>query len=158
NQTDIDFKRNQLTVQRSIYQNKEVPPKGNKSRVIPMTDTLAEALQQHRHLRGPRVLYRDDGTQTTPRKLRMWMEQIQRRAGMEVTGELHKLRHSFCSFLAMKNAPVRTIQALAGHSNLMTTLRYMHLSSGACHEAIALLNKARTTVVRGDIVETGAKQ
>jgi site-specific recombinase XerC len=40
----------------------------------------------------------------------------------------HRLRHTFCSHLAMRGAPARAIQELAGHQDLTTTQRYMHLS------------------------------
>jgi len=36
------------------------------------------------------------------------------------------LRHTFCSHLAMRGAPARVIQQLAGHQDLATTQRYMH--------------------------------
>jgi len=55
-------------------------------------------------------------------------------------GSLHKLRHTFCSHLAMRGAPAKSIQDLAGHESLSTTLRYMHLTPSARDAAIALLN------------------
>jgi site-specific recombinase XerD len=51
----------------------------------------------------------------------------------------------------MKGAPVRAIQELAGHKDLSTTQRYMHLSPSAVADAIRLLDGANA---RGDIVET----
>jgi integrase len=78
--------------------------------------------------------------------------------GLEVQGCLHKLRHTFCSHLAMRGAPAKAIQELAGHENLMTTLRYMHLSPAARQSAIALLDER---VEEGDfeeIWETGTKR
>jgi site-specific recombinase XerD len=39
---------------------------------------------------------------------------------------VHILRHTFCSHLAMRGAPARAIQELAGHQDLATTQRYMH--------------------------------
>ena len=56
------------------------------------------------------------------------MTAAQRRAGLKVTGKVHILRHTFCSHLAMQGAPARAIKELAGHANLSTTMRYMHLS------------------------------
>ena len=44
---------------------------------------------------------------------------------------VHRLRHTFCSHLAMRGAPARAIQELAGHSELSTPQRYMHLSPAA---------------------------
>tara|TARA_R110002096_G_scaffold44526_1_gene119964 strand:+ start:4755 stop:4907 length:153 start_codon:yes stop_codon:yes gene_type:complete len=39
----------------------------------------------------------------------------------------------------MKGAPAKVIQELAGHTELSTTLKYMHLTEGAREDAIALL-------------------
>lgn len=142
-QTDVDFARHQLTVQRSSYQGKLGPTKSKKNRTVPMTKALEAALKALRHLRGERVLHRDDGTPLTPKKIRMWMQQVERRAGLPQTGAVHILRHSFCSHLAMRGAPARVIQELAGHTELSTTLRYMHLAKGAKHAAIELLDAAR---------------
>jgi hypothetical protein len=66
---------------------------------------------------------------------------------------LHKLRHTFCSHLAMRGAPAKAIQELAGHENVMTTLRYMHLSLAARKSGIALLNERVDDGVRGPILE-----
>jgi hypothetical protein len=52
---------------------------------------------------------------------------------------VHILRHTFCSHLAMGGAPARAIQELAGHQDLATTQRYMHLSPAALDAAIRLL-------------------
>ena len=68
-----------------------------------------------------------------------------KRAGLTKRG-VHILRHTFCSHLAMKGAPARAIQELAGHESLSRTQRYMHLSPAAIDRAIRLLD--------GDIVET----
>ena len=43
---------------------------------------------------------------------------------------MHLLRHTFCSHLAMRGATALSIQQLAGHENLQTTLGYMHLAHG----------------------------
>jgi len=84
------------------------------------------------------------------------MGQANRRANLNV-GEkgLHVLRHTFCSHLAMQGAPAKAIQEMAGHADLTTTLRYMHLSPAARDSAIRLLD-TRPTVGRGDVGETGA--
>jgi len=63
----------------------------------------------------------------------------QRRAGLRATGTMH-LRHTFCSHLAMRGAPALSIQRLAGHEHLQTTLGYMHLAQGETERAIRLLD------------------
>jgi integrase len=115
-------------------------PKGGRGRVVPMTDALRAALQAHRHLRGEYVLCQEDGSIAPGHLMRDWLKTAQRRAGVPVTGRLHVLRHTFCSHLAMRGAPAKAIQELAGHADLGTTMRYMHLSPAAREGAIALLN------------------
>ncbi|HTP28562.1 MAG TPA: tyrosine-type recombinase/integrase, partial [Anaeromyxobacteraceae bacterium] len=93
------------------------------------------------HLRGPLVLYRDEGTPLTNKVVRLWVLAAQRRAGLPAkNGGIHFLRHTFCSHLAMQGAPAKAIQELAGHATLAMTQRYMHLSPAAKDSAIALLN------------------
>lgn len=114
--------------------------KGMEYRSVPMTERLQAALKAHRHLRGLRVIYNDDGSPVTARTLRTWMAAAQRAAGLpKASGELHILRHTFCSHLAMRGAPVGSIQKLAGHKHLATTLKYMHLAAGETDRAIRLL-------------------
>jgi site-specific recombinase XerD len=86
-----------------------------------------------------------------------WMaQQAARRA--KVRPGVHILRHTFCSHLAMRGAPARAIQELAGHQDLGTTQRYMHLSPAALDAAIQLLNGPGIRPVRGDIVEAAGKE
>ena len=57
----------------------------------------------------------------------------------------------------MRGAPTRAIQELAGHPDLSTTQRYMHLSPNAISDAIRLLEMPRhksDDIGSGDIVET----
>ncbi|HEY5243720.1 MAG TPA: tyrosine-type recombinase/integrase, partial [Polyangiaceae bacterium] len=96
--------------------------------------------RKDRHLRSERVLCKDDGRPATAKMLRTWVAVAQRRAGLPQTGALHILRHTFCSRLAIRGAPAKAIQELAGHADLGTTMRYMHLSPAAREGAIGLLN------------------
>jgi integrase len=105
--TDIDFRRNQLHVNRAQWEEHVDTPKGGRSRTIPMTDRLAAALKEHRHLKGPRVFYSDDGSVADRDALASWIRRAERRAGLRVTGRLHILRHTFCSRLAMRGAAAK---------------------------------------------------
>jgi len=116
-------------------------PKGGKTRRVPMTKRLAEALSAIRHLRGPRALYQHDGDPVTETTLRSWMERAERAVALPVSGHIHRLRHTFCSHLAMRGAPAKAIQELAGHADLSTTMRYMHLSPASLNQAIRLLEQ-----------------
>jgi len=150
-QSDCDTKRGILHVRRSEWKGQLTLPKGGRERQVNMTERLKAALTANRHLRGERVLWRDDRhDKVTAVLLAKWMCRAQRRAGLKVTGGLHILRHTFCSRLAMAGAPALAIKELAGHQSLTTTMRYMHLSPAAKSAAIELLNAE----VLGDIRET----
>ncbi|HEV3194377.1 MAG TPA: tyrosine-type recombinase/integrase [Polyangiaceae bacterium] len=155
---DVDLRRRVITVQRSVWKGIVDSPKSGRGRVIPMTDALADALLSHRHLCGERVFYDNAGQPVTEKILRGWLAAAQRRAGLQAaTGALHILRHTFCSHLAMGGAPAKAIQELAGHEDLSTTLRYMHLSPAARESAIAVLNRRASGRIFGEILETGGR-
>ena len=109
-----------------------------------MTERLAAALRAHRHLRGPRVLCHKNGTALGKKALEQWMLKATKRAGPPVSRELHSLRHTYCSHLAMRGAQAKAIQELAGHANLTTTLRCMHLLPGVTAAAVCLLHRRPT--------------
>ena len=113
---------------------------------------LVEALRTARHLRRPRVLCGADGVPLTQKVVQCFVARAAGRA--HVRAGVHMLRHTFCSHLAMRGAPARAIQELAGHKDLSTTQRYMHLSPAAIEGAIRLLDQPKPTYGFGDILET----
>lgn len=99
------------------------------------------------------MLYQGNGEPLTQKVVRDLVLKAAR-IGNIAHGGVHVLRHSFCSHLAMRGAPARAIQELAGHQDLSTTQRYMHLSPAAVEGAIRLLEAAGTDKIRGDVGET----
>ena len=151
--TDVNFGKRQLCVERNDWRGQVSTTKGGRIRYVALTTRLWLALKAHRHMRGPRVLYRPDGRPFVEHQVVDLLKKVGRVAGLRIAGT-HILRHTFCSHLAMRGAPARAIQELAGHKDLMTTQRYMHLSPNAIHDAIRLLEAAPDAGGRGDIVET----
>ena len=153
--SDVDLGKRQICVQRSDWNGQVTTPKGGRLRYVPLTVRLAAALREHRHLRGPHVLCQDDGQPLTRQMVQDRVKRASRRAKLSQDG-VHILRHTFCSHLAMRGAPARAIQELAGHRELGMTQRYMHLSPAALDSAIRLLDQP--VAVRGnfgDMLETG---
>jgi site-specific recombinase XerD len=126
-------------------------------RYVPMTIRLTNALSAHRHLRSDRVLCQDNGNSLTQKIVREHVRRAARRAQI-ANGGVHVLRHTFCSHLAMRGAPARAIQELAGHVDLSTTQRYMHLSPAAVEGAIRLLDAPGILPGSGDIAETADRE
>jgi len=144
---DVDLVNRQLTVSRSDWNGQVTTTKGGRSRHVPMTRRLAAALNEHRHLRSTRVLCQDDAETFTRQIVQTRARRAAKRAGVlhgspkSTGGCVHILRHTFCSHLAMRGAPARAIQELAGHADLSMTQRYMHLSPAALDAAIRLLEE-----------------
>ena len=154
---DVDLIKRQLCVERSDWEGYITVPKGGRLRYVPLTVRLAAALREHRHLSSTRVLCQPDGSPLTRKTVQSWMRRVTRRA--RVTGNgVHVLRHTFCSHLAMRGAPARAIQELAGHQNLTTTQRYMHLSPAAIEGAIRLLDAPSTRPACGNMLATGSTE
>lgn len=159
--TDVDLAKRQLCVARSEWKGHVTMPKGGRLRYVPLTRRLTAALREHRHLRSTRVLCLEDGSSLTQKVVGGLVMRPARRANVKVG--VHILRHTFCSHLAMRGAPARAIQELAGHQDLSTTQRYMHLSPAALDAAIRLLDGAGETAhslglpERGGIGEAAGK-
>jgi integrase len=59
---DVDLKRRQIRVRHSDWCGELTAPKNGRIRFVGMTERLAAAIRQQRHLRSRRVLCKDDGT------------------------------------------------------------------------------------------------
>ena len=115
---DIDLKRKTLRV----WPYDDFTPKGKEPRTIPLN---AEALEILKALEGDKELvfrpYKWDG------QLSVDFKELKRRLGFE--GTLHDLRHTFASHLAMDGVPIPAIKELLGHSDIRTTMIYLHIPS-----------------------------
>jgi integrase len=149
---DIDLAKRQLCVRQSDWNGQVGTPKNGRLRYVPLTRRLASALAEHRHLRSRRVLCQNDGAAFTRQIVQNRMRLAAKRAN--VRKGIHILRHTFCSHLAMRGAPAKAIQELAGHADLTMTQRYMHLSPAALDAAIRLLDRPSGDQSFGDILET----
>ncbi len=74
--------------------------------------------------------------------LKQIQREITKKKRIDVTEEQRaRLSLAFCSHLAGKGAPLKAIQELAGHADIGTTLRYMHIAPSALEEAVSLMNR-----------------
>jgi integrase len=153
---DVDFSRRRLAIRHSDWRGKLTAPKNGRVRYVPLTERLFEALREYRHLRGQRVLCKDDGQPLSRQSAWTRVRRAVKLVGVP-TG-VHILRHTFCSHLAMQGAPGKAIQELAGHQELSVTQGYMHLSPDMLGSSIRLLESRPKPRDRGDIVETASAQ
>jgi integrase len=152
---DVDLKNGRIVVRRSIVRGRIKGTKSRRIREVPLGDVVARELAGQRHLRGPWVFSDADGNHLTNGECKWPLWNACTGAQLRRIG-WHVLRHTFCSHLAMRGAPVTSIQALAGHARLDMTQRYMHLSPDVARDAVKLLDRgARLVPTRARKVGAG---
>jgi site-specific recombinase XerD len=151
---DVELGKGRLCVARSDWKGHVTAPKRGRGVPCHSRRGFAAALRSARHKQHATVLIDRDGEPLTQKVVQGIMRRVARRAGVQKG--VHILRHTFCSHLAMQGAPSRAIQELAGHRDLGTTQRYMHLSPAALEAAIRLLER-NEPLVRGARWEAAGK-
>ena len=150
--TDLDLPGQKIFVRRAAWHDHIDAPKNNRTREIPMTDTLCSALKSHRHLMEL-VFPDENGELIHTVAMTKAIKRIAQKAGLaRLGGSWHCLRHTFASHLAMRGAPLRTIQELGGWADLSMVLRYSHLTPDHRRDIIGLLDsKNRDSLATGAI-------
>jgi integrase len=138
--SSIDWQNQSLAVRHSRcdYQKELVSPKSNKERYIPLDIDLYEMLYKRKKHSG--YVFADEDRQPFDgERLIHRLAKVCEKAGLrKITW--HILRHTFATHLAGKSVPLHAVQALLGHSNIITTMRYAHVAPSALRTAIDLLN------------------
>ena len=113
--------------------------KGNKERVVPISDYCKDALLRYLREGRPvllkkRVLHRNPlfvtarGTVLTRQGFYKNMRKYGILANLARRVSPHKLRHSFATHLVENGADLRSVQELLGHADISTTEIYTHVS------------------------------
>ena len=141
--SDIDGQRLQVHVHRG---------KGAKDRYVPLpADTLTLLRTYWKTHRHPTWLFPATGrhhTQSPTAAFPMSRSSVQgafrkakQRAGLTKTGvAIHTLRHSYATHLLEAGVNPRLIQRYLGHTQLETTMIYLHLTHKGQEEAYECLN------------------
>ena len=122
--------------------------KGNRDRMMPITDGTTDALEAWLHVRGstpgPLFCPVNKGGRITIHRMtdQAVLIAINKRAIQGRVAELspHDLRRSFITHLLDAGADALSVQKLAGHANTQTTLRYDRRDEKAKRKAVDLLH------------------
>ena len=118
--------------------------KGNKERIVPITDSLITWLEKFRaaeikaghtpSITSP-VFLNEDGKPYDVRTLRSDIHDLLREIGWEGKASPHVLRHSFATHLLENGAEIMSVKEMLGHSNISTTQVYTHVNAERLREA-----------------------
>lgn len=118
--------------------------KGNKERSVPLNDTAQDLIRRYLTARSGSSPYLFPSPSDPAAPLRTDLVRKCWRTVRPIDlGDVtpHTLRHTFCTTLVEADVDVRTVQELAGHQDLRTTMRYVHPSKARKVQAVDRLLK-----------------
>jgi len=151
NRDKIDLKNQEFSVR----------GKGDKIRVVFISDTAKQALERYLEKRmdvDPAVFVRDtkslekfqpktsrpragsfsidqkNDLRLTPRSIQRIVKYYAAKAGIIKDVHPHTLRHSFATDLLINGADIRSVQSMLGHSSITTTQIYTHVTNAQLKE------------------------
>jgi len=119
--------------------------KGNKERLVPISDTALHEIKLWSYDRNlmkikpgeeDYVFLNRRGAHLTRTMILIMIKNAAQDAGIKKTISPHTLRHSFATALLKGGADLRVIQALLGHEDIGTTEIYTHIETSDLREAI----------------------
>ena len=131
--SDISFEHKTIKIQRKPFW---LPKTGERE--IPMSVELSSVLDKLPR-RSNFVFTDKNGKQLNPDRIRRYLAEIAKKAGIDNLTELHALRHSFASRLIAKGVDLPSVQKLMGHSSIETTMIYTHQTTDHLRNAISKL-------------------
>jgi site-specific recombinase XerD len=135
----VSLNRDQVDLERKEF---GVRGKGNKLRVVFLSDTAAQWIERYLRSRQDNfkpLFIRYSGkidARNSGEKMRLTARSIQnivakytKRAGLPIEATPHTLRHSFATDLLISGADLRSVQEMLGHESIRTTQVYTHVTN-----------------------------
>lgn len=122
---DVDLDRKMLHIRQG---------KGRKDRYVPIGDCLSRGLQKYLYSERPYVWLFNGKTNTgqlqqfTGAGVRWVVKEAARKSGIKKQITSHVLRHTYATHLLEMGLDIITLKALLGHSDIQTTLVYLHIA------------------------------
>ena len=135
----VSLNRDQIDLERKEF---GVKGKGNKIRVVFLSDTAAQWIERYLRSRqdnfkplfirhSGKVDARNNGEKMrlTARSIQNIVSKYAKRAGLPIEATPHTLRHSFATDLLIGGADIRSVQEMLGHESIRTTQVYTHVTN-----------------------------
>lgn len=119
--------------------------KGDKERIVPVSDLALERIMSYRELRDQMNIKRGEedyvflsrrGTHMTRQNVLIFLKDLALRSDIRKTISPHTFRHSFATALLEGGANLRVVQTMLGHAKISTTEIYTHVDTKRLREEI----------------------
>lgn len=118
--------------------------KGKKERTVPVGPQAGQLLRERRLAVGGDdsdfVFAQPDGTHLNRNHIKHAHTRGCRAAGRPI--RIHDLRHTYGTIMALRGVPMPTLQKLMGHTEINTTMRYLHTNLTSMEKAALVLEQA----------------
>ena len=122
--------------------------KGSKERLVPIGNKCKTTLKNYlkerelialKYNSKPYLFLNTDGTKITRQKVYKIIHSLGKLVNKDISP--HTIRHSFATHLLENGADLRVVQELLGHSSIVTTQLYTHISKKTLREVYFKINK-----------------
>jgi integrase/recombinase XerD len=117
--------------------------KGNRERIVPLTETAAQALREYLELGRPHLARNAEqanlflnrrGRPMTRQGFWLMLKKYAEELGLDDVTP-HTLRHTFATHTLRRKADLRSVQTMLGHASIATTQIYTQLATEQLHES-----------------------
>ena len=119
---DVDLHRKQVHIRLG---------KGKKDRYVVLSNLLAQKFDQYLSEVKPKVYLFEGNTPGEPmgeRSIQYVINEALMKTTIKKAASMHTLRHSFATHLMEDGIDIHSIQRLLGHSDIRTTMVYLHVA------------------------------
>src|SRR5574344_35709 len=120
--SDIDFERKTIHIRQSKYK---------KDRVVPLADSMAVGLRKYLSAENPPIWLfngKEPDGRYSVKDLSWVMRENLKKTSITKDVSLHSLRHSYATHLLEQGVNIVTLKELLGHSDITTTMIYLHIA------------------------------
>lgn len=120
--SDIDFERKTIHIRQSKYK---------KDRIVPLAQSMAVGLKKYLKAEQPHVWLfngKEADGRYSVRGLSWVLREALKKTSITKEVNLHSLRHSYATHLLEQGLNIVTLKDLLGHSEITTTMIYLHVA------------------------------
>lgn len=140
----VNLKINNLDINQRVI---KVFGKGSKERIVPIARKCIEILDKYLKKRElialknnsePYLFLEENGKKITRQRVYKIIHSLGKTIDKDISP--HTIRHSFATHLLENGADLRVVQELLGHSSIVTTQLYTHISKKTLREVYFSIN------------------